>query len=80
MLETIKDYVCSAADAVKDFFEEEVSFPRKSLLSLVSLCVLMGTVCGFLFSPIKKGIYVNISNNGNGVDCENEKKRKGSKK
>lgn len=65
MLETIKDFFENICTTVKDFFEDDVKITRKALLSTTLLCTFVGLITGFIVSPIKKGIYINISNNGN---------------
>lgn len=38
---------------------------------LIVLCgFLLGAVLGFMFAPIKKGIHVEIKNNGNNVPVD----------
>lgn len=65
MLETIKDFFETVCETVKDFFEEDVTFTRKAIITTTLLCTFTGLIAGFIISPIKKGIYINISNNGN---------------
>lgn len=50
---------------VTDFFEGEHTTSRKKIITIGTICFLTGVVLGFLFSPIKKGFYFNVSNNGN---------------
>lgn len=59
------DIVTDAKDRVMDYFTEDTTTTRRKILMLGAVCTLVGIVAGFLFSPIKKGIYINISNNGN---------------
>lgn len=33
----------------------------------ILLALMSGIVIGFIFSPIKKGVHVEVKNNGNGV-------------
>lgn len=65
MLETIKDFFENICETVQDFFEEDVRVTRKALITTTVLCTFAGLIAGFIVSPIKKGIYINISNNGN---------------
>ena len=77
------DIVSDAKESVSDYFLEDTITSRKKLLTLGTICVLIGIITGFLFSPIKKGIYINISDNGNYVpqkkedacSCQNNKKK-----
>jgi len=61
------DFVTDAKDRVMDYFTEDTTTTRRKILILGATCTLVGIVAGFLFSPIKKGIYINISNNGNSI-------------
>ncbi|MDE6432944.1 MAG: hypothetical protein K2L07_01795 [Lachnospiraceae bacterium] len=63
-----------AKDYVVDYFTEDTTTTRKKILMLGTICTLVGIVVGFIFSPIKKGIYINISNNNsnNGMSPEDE--------
>ncbi len=61
------DFVTDAKDRVMDYFTEDTTTTRRKILILGAVCTLVGIVAGFLFSPIKKGIYINISNNGNNI-------------
>ncbi len=61
------DFVTDAKDRVMDYFTEDTTTTRRKILTLGAVCTLVGIVAGFLFSPIKKGIYINISNNGNNI-------------
>lgn len=70
ILEKIKDAVYDLCTTVQDFFNDELTFTRKTVIAAISICTLMGMVWGFIISPIKKGIYINISNNGN--NCPDE--------
>lgn len=69
ILETVKDTLTTATSTVSNFFNEETSITRKNFAILCALFALIGIVYGFLIAPIKKGIYVNVSNNGN---CAND--------
>lgn len=71
VLETIKDFICDIVTAVQNFFEEEVVFTKKTFILITALCTAIGLIGGFLVSPIKKGIYFNISNNGNNNNGNN---------
>ncbi|WP_312425938.1 hypothetical protein [Lacrimispora sp.] len=59
---------------MKNFFNREWSLPEKRL-SIVS-AFLFGCVLGFLFSPIKKGVYCG-NHNGNRNESLPEKGTKG---
>ncbi|MCM1158818.1 MAG: hypothetical protein NC300_08780 [Bacteroidales bacterium] len=65
ILETVKDTISDICTSVEDFFTDEISVTRKSLMTVGAVCALVGIVWGFVLSPIKKGIYINIANNGN---------------
>lgn len=67
---TVCDTVTDAKDCVVNYFTEDTATTRKKILMLGAVCTLIGIVVGFILSPIKKGIYVNISNNGNGMPEE----------
>ncbi len=66
------DFVTDAKDRVMDYFTEDTTTTRRKILILGAVCTLVGIVAGFLFSPIKKGIYINISNNGNSIGEHSE--------
>ena len=55
---------------IRNFFVREWTGAEKTLL--IACCILLGTVNGFLISPVKKGISFG-NNNGNtyGVSGEN---------
>lgn len=74
IFETVCHTVTDAKDYVTDYFTEDTTTTRKKILILGAICTLVGIVAGFIFSPIKKGIYINISNNGsnNGIPPEDE--------
>ncbi len=74
IFETVCHTVTNAKDYVIDYFTEDTTTTRKKILILGAICTLVGIVAGFIFSPIKKGIYINISNNGsnNGIPLEDE--------
>lgn len=74
IFETVCHTVTDAKDYVIDYFTEDTTTTRKKILILGAICTLIGIVAGFIFSPIKKGIYINISNNGsnNGIPLEDE--------
>lgn len=72
MLETIRDFFENICETVQDFFEEDVTFTRKAILTTTLLCTFTGIIAGFILSPIKKGIYFNISNNGNNYPEDEE--------
>lgn len=64
-LSDIKEYFC-------DFFDEETTVTRKTIAIICIISALVGIIYGFLISPIKKGIHVNVTNNGN--YCGNDDK------
>lgn len=74
IFETVCHTVTDAKDYVIDYFTEDTTTTRKKILILGAICTLIGIVAGFIFSPIKKGIYINISNNGsnNSIPLEDE--------
>lgn len=82
IMEKAYDIVTTAKDTITDYFNEDTLTSRKKLLTLSTICLLIGIIAGFIFSPIKKGIYINVSNNGNN-DTDNKEetccnhKRKG---
>ncbi len=47
---------------MKDFFNEEWNILDKKLV--VSTALLLGIIIGFIFAPIKKGVYCG-NHNGN---------------
>ena len=47
---------------IRNFFARELTGAEKTLL--IACCILLGTVNGFLISPVKKGISFG-NNNGN---------------
>ncbi len=47
---------------MKDFFNEEWNIHDKKLV--VSTALLLGIIIGFIFAPIKKGVYCG-NHNGN---------------
>lgn len=65
ILETVSDTITDAKDSVVYYFTGETYTTRKKLFTTCTLCMLTGIILGFVLSPIKKGIYFNISNNGN---------------
>jgi uncharacterized membrane-anchored protein YhcB (DUF1043 family) len=48
--------------AMKDFFNEEWTILDKKLV--VSTALLLGIIIGFIFAPIKRGVYCG-NHNGN---------------
>mgnify|MGYP004600137453 FL=1 len=80
ILEKTLHVLTDAKDAVCDYFSEDTMISRKKLLTLGAICTLTGIVTGFLFSPIKKGIYINISNNCNETSLEKEEENQIGKK
>lgn len=86
IMEKAQDIVRDVRESVTDYFMEDTLTSRKNLLTMGTICLMIGMIAGFIFSPIKKGIYFNISNNGNCVpqnkDKENnccKEKKKGRK-
>lgn len=73
-LETVKDAASGAAETVYDYFEGDMVTTRRKVMTVCAMFAFAGIVLGFLISPIKKGFYFNISNNGNGLPPEEEKK------
>lgn len=65
ILETMKDTATDIVQTAKDYFVGETVTSRTKVMTTCTICTLTGIIIGFLFSPIKKGIYFNISNNGN---------------
>ena len=47
---------------MKDFYHSEWNLPEKILVTATALC--FGIIVGFLFAPIKKGVYCG-NHNGN---------------
>lgn len=74
ILEKTCNIVSDAKESVTDYFLEDTITSRKKIITLGTICLLIGIITGFLFSPIKKGIYFNISNNGNYAPSKNEEK------
>lgn len=64
ILEKAWDIMIDAKETVTDYFTGDTVTSRKSMITLGSFCLLFGIVAGFLLSPIKKGVYINISDNG----------------
>ena len=62
----------TAKGNVFNFFNSDRTTTRKKLLNFGAIVFMAGIIIGFLFSPIKKGFYFNISNNGNGRDDEDD--------
>ncbi|MGN0346076.1 MAG: hypothetical protein ACI4DU_02205 [Lachnospiraceae bacterium] len=67
---------------VKDYLRESKYTSRAELIKIGAICVLAGAVMGFLISPIKKGIHINVTNNNSSSEEEDKKccKRKEKKK
>lgn len=63
ILGTVKDTFTTAAISAKEYFNEETTITRKTFAITCTVFVLIGVVYGFLISPIKKGIQVNVTNN-----------------
>lgn len=62
ILETVKDTFVNAITSMKEFFNEETTTTRKTLVIVCAIFTLIGIVYGFLIAPIKKGVLVNITN------------------
>ncbi len=62
---TAGDMVTDTKDSIVDYFTRDTYTTRKKIITTCTLCTLIGIIIGFLLSPIKKGFYFNISNNGN---------------
>ena len=64
--------ITAAKGNVFNFFNSERITTRKNLLTFGAIVFMLGIIIGFVFAPIKKGFYFNISNNGNGAADEDE--------
>lgn len=62
----------TAKGNVFNFFNAEKTTTRKNLLTFGAIAFMSGIILGFVFSPVKKGFYFNVSNNGNGPETEEE--------
>ena len=62
----------TAKGNVFNFFNGDRITTRKKLMTFGAIVFMLGIIIGFVFAPIKKGFYFNISNNGNGTDNEDE--------
>ncbi len=56
----------TAKGNVFNFFNGDRITTRKKLITFGAIVFMLGIILGFVFSPVKKGFYFNISNNGNG--------------
>lgn len=69
----------NAKDCVTCYMTEEIPTSRKQILTICTIFAMAGIILGFFLSPIKKGIHINISNNGNNVpqgeQCNNKEKK-----
>lgn len=72
ILETVKDTIHNICACILGFFDEELTLTRKTLIIISSICALGGIIGGFIVSPIKKGVYINIANNGNSYQDDEE--------
>lgn len=54
---------------MKDFYQSEWNLPEKILVTSFALC--FGIIVGFLFAPIKKGIYCG-NHNGNHLSAKED--------
>ena len=64
--------ITAAKGNVFNFFNSERITTRKNLLTFGAIVFMLGIILGFVFSPVKKGFYFKISNNGNGPEAEEE--------
>ena len=62
----------TAKGNVFNFFNGDRRTTRKKLITFGAIVFMLGIILGFVFSPVKKGFYFNISNNGNGANDEEE--------
>lgn len=76
ILKTVSDAITNTKDSAIYYLTSETYTTRKNLITTCTLCVLTGIILGFLLSPIKKGFYFNISNNGNYAPSEENKEDK----
>jgi len=72
ILETVKDTITDAATSIRDFFNEETTTTRKTVAVTCAIFALIGIVYGFLISPVKRGIQVNVTNNSDTYPDEDE--------
>ena len=72
ILETVKDTFTDAISSIQEFFNEETTTTRKTLIIICAIFTLIGIVYGFLISPIKKGIQVNVTNINDDSYAEDE--------
>lgn len=72
LLKTLTETAAGGVSAAKDYMNDETVTTRKHTAAICIFCILLGALVGFAFSPIKHGIYVNISNNGNYSDDEDD--------
>ena len=68
--ETCHNAATTAKGNVCNFFDEETSLPRKTLLVLLLITALVGIITGFLLFPNKKGIQINITGPDDDFDDE----------
>ena len=71
--------ITTAKGNVFNFFNGDRITTRKKLLTYGAIVFMLGIIIGFLFAPIKKGFYFNISNNGNGPADEEEENADGKR-
>lgn len=64
--------ITTAKGSVFNFFNGDRITTRKKLITFGAMVFMLGIIIGFVFAPIKKGFYFNISNNGNGNGDEDD--------
>lgn len=73
ILETVKETITDTITSIKEFFNEEMTTTRKAVAITCAISALIGIVYGFLISPVKKGIQVNVTtNNGDTYAADDE--------
>ena len=63
--EFLWDAIANTKEALCDFFDDEMCVTRKSIFIICTISGLIGILYGFLISPVKKGIQVNVNKNKN---------------
>lgn len=66
--ETLLTTITNTKENICDFFSEETTVTRKTIAIICIIAALIGIVYGFLLSPIKRGIHVNVINSGSSYD------------
>lgn len=79
MFNTVTDGFETTKSNVFNFFNGDRITTRKKLMSFGAIVFMLGIIIGFVFSPIKKGFYFNISNNGN-VNTDEDEENTDNKK